>query len=526
MNKKYKFGLSFKMLISILILSSSICIASVYIGYLQYKNTITKLYNENGYSVGDIILNQIDYSNIENYTECWEKDGYYGYMKLYMERVLNASNAKYIYIVVPEETGQMKYVYDSTGMDLGECDPVSKYLDEVMEIYNTGVQNRSNYFVRKSPKYGYLTSSILPITMESGKTVALLFVDVAMEVIEGTLKKYIIISILISFILTIIFCQICYFYMNRAVIYPIDKIESCLIEFANNKASITEELKNIITNDELEDLSKTIYQMEHTVVNYIDQVTSITAEKERIGAELNVATQIQADMLPSIFPPFPDIPEFDIYASMQPAKEVGGDFYDFFMIDDTHVGLVMADVSGKGVPAALFMVISKTLIKNRAQMGGLPSEILSKVNNQLCENNKAEMFVTVWLGILDITTGVITAASAGHEFPAIKHNGKYELLKDKHGFVLAGMENLKYKDYEIKLKKGDSLFIYTDGVAEATNVANELFGTERMINALNISPESDCKTILKNVQREIDEFVKEAPQFDDITMLCLEYYGR
>lgn len=526
MEKKYKFGLNKRMLLSTLLLGSALCIATCIVGYYQYRNTITKLYNENGYVVGDIILEHIDTEEITYYTNNWETDDYYDDLSSYLDTVLIASNAKYIYIVVPEETGRMRYVYDSSGMDFASYDPISSYLDVAMEAYYTGERVKNNYMVRNSPKYGKLTSSVIPIVNSNGDSVALLFVDIAMEVITSTLRKFIIRTILISLIILIICNQICYYYMNKTLINPLHLIENCLMEFANNNATITEKLKDINSQDELNNLSETIYSMEQTVVQYIDEVTSITAEKERIGAELNVATEIQANMLPRIFPPFPEFKEFDIFASMQPAKEVGGDFYDFFMIDKSHIGLVMADVSGKGVPAALFMVISKTLIKNRAQMGGMPSEILSTVNNQLCENNKAEMFVTVWLGILDIDTGIITAASAGHEFPAVKHNGKYELLKDKHGFVLAGMDNLKYKDYEIKLEKGDSLFVYTDGVAEATNSENELFGTNRMIDALNIEPDSDCRAILSNVQNKIDDFVKDAPQFDDITMLCLEYYGR
>lgn len=523
---KYKFGLSKKMLISIMLLGCALCIATCLVGYYQYRNTITKLYNENGYVVGDIILDYIDAEEITYYTDNWEIDEYYYDLSSYLDNVLSISGAKYIYIVVPEEVGRMRYVYDSSGMDFASYDPISSYLDVAMNAYYTGERVKNNYMVRNSAKYGKLTSSVIPIVNAKGESVALLFVDIAMEVIQSTLRRFIIRTIIISLVIMIICNQICYYYMNKTLINPLHLIERCLMEFADNNATITEQLKDIVSHDELQNLSDTIYSMEQTVVKYIDEVTSITAEKERIGAELNVATEIQANMLPSIFPPFPDRSEFDIFASMNPAKEVGGDFYDFFMIDDTHVGLVMADVSGKGVPAALFMVVSKTLIKNRAQMGGSPSEILSAVNNQLCENNKAEMFVTVWLGILDINTGIIIAASAGHEFPAVKHNGKYELLKDKHGFVLAGMENLKYKDYEIKLEKGDSLFVYTDGVAEATDSKNELFGTERMIDALNIAPESDCECILDNVQNKIDEFVKDAPQFDDITMLCLQYYGR
>ena len=510
----------------IILLGIALCIATCIVGYFQYRNTIQRLYNENGYAIGDLALRNIDSDNITDYTENWKKDGYYGYMCLYLDGVLEASGAKYIYIVVPEETGRMRYVYDSSGMEFGSYDPISKYLDVAMNAYRTGERVYNNYMVRNSPKYGKLTSSVLPITNRDGKTVALLFVDIAMEVIDSTLRLFIIKTIAISFLIMLLCSNICYYYMNKTVIKPLRVIEGCLTNFADNNATITEELKSIVSKDELGNLSDTIYMMENTIVDYIDRITNITAEKERIGAELNVAKQIQADMLPSIFPPFPDRKEFDIYATMTPAKEVGGDFYDFFKIDDSHIGIVMADVSGKGVPAALFMVIAKTLIKNRTKMGiTSPAQILANVNNQLCENNKAEMFVTVWLGILDINNGHIVAANAGHEYPTIKHNGKYEMLKDKHGFVLAGMENLKYKDYEIQLEKGDSLFVYTDGVPEATNAQNELFGTDRMLAALNMNPDGSCREVLENVQNAVDDFVDNAPQFDDLTMLCLEYYG-
>ena len=242
--------------------------------------------------------------------------------------------------------------------------------------------------------------------------------------------------------------------------------------------------------------------------------------------ELNMATEIQSGMLPSIFPAFPERAEFDIYASMDPAKEVGGDFYDFFMIDDDHIAIVIADVSGKGVPAALFMMSSKILINDHALMGGSPAEILKKVNKQICKNNDAHMFVTVWLGILEISTGKLTTASAGHEYPIINTNGKYELLKDKHGLALGAFEMSKYSDTELILKKGDSIFVYTDGVAEATDANNELFGTDRTVDALNAVPEgASQKEILDAVRSAVDAFVKEAPQFDDLTMVGLKYNG-
>ena len=213
---------------------------------------------------------------------------------------------------------------------------------------------------------------------------------------------------------------------------------------------------------------------------------------------------------------------------MNPAKEVGGDFYDFFLIDDDHLAMVMADVSGKGVPAALFMVIAKTLIKNRTQMDSemSPSKILFDVNNQLCEGNEAGLFVTVWLAILQISTGKGIAANAGHEHPAIRRaNGDYELSVYKHSPAVATMEYMKFREHEFELHPGDCLFVYTDGVTEATNASNELFGDKRLVNALNTNPDAEPTELLPIVSKAIGEFVADAPQFDDITMLAMRYNG-
>ena len=202
---------------------------------------------------------------------------------------------------------------------------------------------------------------------------------------------------------------------------------------------------------------------------------------------------------------------------------MGGDFYDFFLVDENHLAMVIADVSGKGVPAALFMVIAKTLLKNCTQTGLSPHEVLEKVNNQLCENNDAEMFVTVWLGLLEISSGRLTCANAGHEYPVLRRNGgDFELIKDKHGFVLAGMEGSRYREYEIVLEKGDQLYVYTDGVPEATDASEELYGAQRMLAALNQNAGSAPEETLKRVKQDIERFVGEAPQFDDITMLSIE----
>ena len=280
------------------------------------------------------------------------------------------------------------------------------------------------------------------------------------------------------------------------------------------------------TKDEIEILAKSFASLSSRTVDYIKEITRITAEKERIGAELNVAAKIQADMLPGIFPPYPNNKEFDLFASMTPAKEVGGDFYDFFMIDENHIALVMADVSGKGVPAALFMVIAKTLIKDRTLQGGTPSEILGDVNEQLCEGNEASLFVTVWLAIIDLRTGEGLAANAGHEHPALKHkDGEFHLVEYKHSLAVAVMEGIRFKEHSFHLEPGDTVFVYTDGVPESTDRNNTLFGTDRMLDALNRESGDNPKTILKNVNEGISAFIGDAEQFDDTTMLCFHYKG-
>ena len=280
------------------------------------------------------------------------------------------------------------------------------------------------------------------------------------------------------------------------------------------------------TDDEIEILAESFATLSKRTQNYITQITDITAEKERITTELTLANQIQASMLPHIFPPFPDRTEFDIFASMDPAKEVGGDFFDYFLVDDDHLCMVIADVSGKGVPAALFMMASKIILQSVAMLGGSPAEILTRTNEAICSNNEAEMFVTVWVGMLELSTGKLTAANAGHEYPIIRHaDGSYALYKDKHGFVIGGMEGVRYREYELQLEPGARVFVYTDGVPEANNHANELFGMERLLNALNAAPDAHPDQVLKNVRKAVDDFVEDAEQFDDLTMLCLEYKG-
>ncbi len=315
-------------------------------------------------------------------------------------------------------------------------------------------------------------------------------------------------------------------YAASRIVKPIEDMTKSIIR-SSQTGELFEMQDSFRTNDEIEVLAEAFDDLSKKTKQYIEDITQITREKERVSTELSMASQIQNSMLPHVFPPYPHRKEFDIYATMTPAKEVGGDFYDFFLIDEDHLGLVIADVSGKGVPAALFMMIAKTILQSCAMLGKSASEILAKTNEALCSNNQVEMFVTVWIGILELSTGRLTASNAGHEYPAIKPpNGRFELYRDKHGLVLGGIEGSKYKEYELQMEPGAKLFVYTDGVPEATDAENRMFGTERMLAALNEEPEAGPGRILDKVHEAVNAFVKDAEQFDDLTMLCLEYKGR
>ena len=312
------------------------------------------------------------------------------------------------------------------------------------------------------------------------------------------------------------------------VLRPLKKVQNSIRSYKHTKdsAAVTGALAGVRSHNEIGELAKDVSELAKEIDDHVNRIESITAERERISTELELATRIQSDMLPNIFPPFPERTDFDLYASMTPAKEVGGDFYDFFMIDEDHLCVVIADVSGKGVPAALFMMMCKILLQTIAMNCKSPAETLERLNEQICAGNREEMFVTVWLGILDLKTGVLTAANAGHEKPfLLQPGGSFALFPDRSGLVIGGMAGVRYHDYQIPLKPGAKLFLYTDGVPEATDEKGELFGKKRAADALNEVRSKTAREILENVKKRVDAFAAGAPQFDDLTMLCVDYTG-
>ena len=298
------------------------------------------------------------------------------------------------------------------------------------------------------------------------------------------------------------------------VVKNIRKINTSLSQITDGNLNVTVDVRD---NEEFASLSDDINSTVTTLKHYIDEAAA------RFDKDLEIAKQIQQSALPSVFPPYPNRKDFSIYASMNAAKEVGGDFYDFYLVDENHLAFIVADVSGKGIPGAMFMMTSKTLIKSFAESGLPVHEVLTNVNTQLCQNNEAGMFVTAWMGLLDLQTGLIKFANAGHNPPLVKHkDGSYEFLKGKVNFVLAGMDMVKYKEQELQLQPGDEIYLYTDGVTEAHNSNNELFGENRLLESLNSTKGMSVEDICKKVKEDVDAFVCDAEQFDDITMLCVQ----
>ena len=533
------------LLIAVEIFTIMLCVCLGVIGYQTYYKGMIQKYMDYEEAVLNLAANGIDWDAVEISIIAGKQDAAHKALSDRLDFVKSNSEIDWLYMIEPlndSDKDNMKYICTgNTAQDyangmtnrLGDLSG-TEFPADVARQYLAFCKNSKPgeywYYPNKTEWGSVFTTSIV-IRNSMGRSLGVLSVDINMSDIDATIRIYPLNILIAGFICAAIFIIVLILWLNRRLIHPLKSLQNSAVDFVSKASgddveSLNFEDPNIKTQDEIQSLSNALVTMASDTKQYMQKLIHETAERERISADLNVAAQIQNDMLPHVFPQRDDI---DLYASMNPAKEVGGDFYDFFFIDDDHLALVIADVSGKGVPASLFMVIAKTIIKNRALSGNVPSpaQILHDANNQLCEGNEAGLFVTAWLGILDLNTGIVTAANAGHEFPAVRQPGKnFELVQDKHGLVLAGMEGMVYTDYEIKLEKGATLFVYTDGVPEATNANHELFEFERTVQALNVKPDASPKDLLPIVRAEVDKFVGEAPQFDDLTMLAVRYKGR
>lgn len=308
-----------------------------------------------------------------------------------------------------------------------------------------------------------------------------------------------------------------YYLIKKLIVNNIERINSSLAKITDGNL---DEVVDVRSHVEFSSLSDDINSTVDTLKKYIADAAA------RIDAELAFAKAIQSNALPSVFPPYPNHKEFDLWASMDTAKEVGGDFYDFYFVNEETLAFLIADVSGKGIPAAMFMMNAKAVLKSYAESGLDVNKVFTLANEKLCEGNDAGMFVTAWMGLLNIKTGAVSFANAGHNPPLVKHaDGSFEYLKVRAGFVLAGMEGVKYRKNDLQLDAGDVIYLYTDGVTEATNVNNELYGEDRLLNLLNAHKEATMEELLALIKEDVFAFTGDAPQFDDITMLAIKFNG-
>ena len=543
MKRKVRWSLGKKLTGLIVTMCVVLGLLAAVVSYRTFSASMMEYYNQLGTNLVRTLASQLDADELDRYYETGEMDERYYEIQSFISDLVASNDVEYLYVVRPHGVG-VTFLFDSdmeTGEsgeyeDGGYCalgtyvDLVGGFADNLDRLL-AGLDVEP--IVQRDASYGWLMTAMTPVLHEDGTMAGYVMADISMNDVMNTRQTFLITLVGLLAAVAAVFLATFLFILRRMVLHPIDLLTQATGDFIQSNeeelaaGTATVNVPPIRTGDEVELLADSFRKMEEDMISYIRSFVAVTAEKERIGAELNVATQIQADMLPRIFPAFPERQEFEVYATMNPAKEVGGDFYDFFLVDDDHLAVVIADVSGKGVPAALFMVIAKTLIKNHAQNRETPGEVFTQTNAQLCEGNDAGLFVTAWMGVLEISTGKFVYVNAGHNPPLLKRaGGQYEWLKSRPGFVLAGMEGIRYRENTLELMPGDTLYLYTDGVTEATSSAQELYGEERLQAALNEASELPVSQLLPRIKNCIDTFVGDAEQFDDITMLGLQYHTR
>ena len=500
--------------------------------YFVFRAVYLNFYNDRAKDIVNIVAERVEWQKIEKYAETGVEDYYSMELKELFDSTMNScQEITYLYMFMPRD-GYFIYIYDAnregdTGREVNVYGDKYTYEEDEYKRLVPDIEAK-----RASSKINIMTGELgvylevwTPVFDDHGNLKAMVEADYLVKNINKD-SNTVLLSIIVFFALfTGVEIIVLGSYLRRNLIVPLSVLRDGVDSYEHGQMSLNKEAFK--KDDELKHLAVSFEEMTERIESYNNEVQRISAEKERISTELSIATQIQAGMLPSIFPNFVGRDEYELYALMNPAKEVGGDFFDFFNVDDDHLALVIADVSGKGVPAALFMMMSMMLIKSRTQQGGTPAEILEYVNNKLCESNPNEMFVTVWLGIVTLSTGDIIAASAGHEFPALTNSeGKYELFKDPHGFVCGAMEGMTYENYNMKIEAGGKLFVYTDGVPEAHNIKDELFEFDRIEKVLNDNITASPEATIMYMKKAINEFAGEKEQFDDITMLSFLYKGK
>lgn len=500
------------------------------VGYFEFAGALKQQYMEIANGIAKYAALSMDPETLEQYLETKTADEAYNSTREQLQHTADAEDCSVIYVAkVHTDTKEREYIYNvvskASGFspyEIGFRDTVN---DEFLKVYDSILKGETQLHNFMYSRKGY-TTSVYPVEDADSGVVAIVGVVKNMDLLTSAKNSYICQIILIEALIAILSGVVWVVYMRRRIVVPVQQLSEAALNMVEHLEDGNSPELVVKHEDELRELADSFATMYREVGAYIAKLETVTAEKERIGAELDVAAKIQSSMLPCIFPAFPDRNEFDIYATMDPAKEVGGDFYDFFMVDADHLAFVVADVSGKGVPAALFMVIGKTLIKDHTGLHDDLGEVFTEVNNILCASNSEEMFITAFEGVLNLKTGELRYVNAGHEIPFLcRKGGVFEPFKVRAGFVLAGMQGIRYRAGSIQLEPGDKVFQYSDGIPEAINSEKAPFGMKRLESVLVKNSEKAPSELLPLVKADVDAFVGDADQFDDITMLCIEFKG-
>ena len=500
------------------------------VGYFEFAGALKQQYMEIANGIAEYAALSMDPETLEQYLETKTADEAYNSTREQLQHTADAEDCSVIYVAkVHTDTKEREYIYNvvskASGFspyEIGFRDTVN---DEFLKVYDSILKGETQLHNFMYSRKGY-TTSVYPVEDADSGVVAIVGVVKNMDLLTSAKNSYICQIILIEALIAILSGVVWVVYMRRRIVVPVQQLSEAALNMVEHLEDGNSPELVVKHEDELRELADSFATMYREVGAYIAKLETVTAEKERIGAELDVAAKIQSSMLPCIFPAFPDRNEFDIYATMDPAKEVGGDFYDFFMVDADHLAFVVADVSGKGVPAALFMVIGKTLIKDHTGLHDDLGEVFTEVNNILCASNSEEMFITAFEGVLNLKTGELRYVNAGHEIPFLcRKGGVFEPFKVRAGFVLAGMQGIRYRAGSIQLEPGDKVFQYSDGIPEAINSEKAPYGMKRLESVLAKNSEKAPSELLPLVKADVDAFVGDADQFDDITMLCIEFKG-
>lgn len=518
------------MMIGTVVLFSACC-------YHLVKTAVFKFYSEKARDVVLLAASMVDGDEAMRFLEQRRVDESFQQRDQLLKQMKKEFDLYYLYLYKPE-TDRQVYIYAACNPGDAPYSRVATgdaetYSDSNAKIVQEIVRTGKPYFgldINYSEKYGSTASVYAPVFNASGEVKAIFAADYQMDPILTEIRTKAILTTVSAVAIVLALMGAYLGVVDRQIVAPLKRLTASAARFVaqmrrdpEKNAEITFDAVEIKQDNELKDLADAYSCMACDLNAYIRNLKRITAAKQAIETELAVAKNIQEMLLPQIFPPFTESDRFTIYATIEPAKSVGGDYYDFYLIDEDHLCVAIADVSGKGVPAALFMVIAKTIMKNHALANRFPDEILYRANNQLNEDNGEGMFVTAFLGILQISTGTFRYANAGHNPPLLcRRGGVYEFLPVEKNIVLAVADDMEFTSQEIDLQPGDTLFMYTDGVTEAMNTQNEQYKEERLVRALNVSPDkTPPRALLAEVRASVAAHVGAAEQSDDITMMAL-----